>query len=206
MDQRPVAERFLSATILLAIAACATSASAGTWSGGGTVGYALGTPSFRSHDFERANEVSMPGTSLCKVHVERDFNRHISLLGQAMYIPYRSSQEGKVQHVPLSLGARYSLFAKDQRRGGPYIEVSPSIVWSHWRVPGFGWHEESGINPGLIAGFGVHGRPLGGLGMDVGVRYLLSDNGKTLRFDPNYWTELRGLRDTALILGLSLER
>jgi opacity protein-like surface antigen len=120
-----------------------------------------------------------------------------------MYLSFGEASYGQARFVPFAIGARYSPAAGDGRRGGPYVELSPALVWSRWKVHFYDVDQETAIRFGLIAGLGVHGKVANGVGIDIGLRYFLSGNGETRYAGPSDSQSLDGLDHAGLHFGLS---
>ena len=84
----------------------------------------------------------------------------------------------------------------------PYVELSPGLVWSRWRVGSYGDYRGTSVQPGFTTGFGFHGKVVGKVAMEVGFRFLFSTDTKRSRA-PGVTETMEGLRQTAILAGLS---
>jgi hypothetical protein len=151
----------------------------------------------------RSHAIGTSGTTGISVNVTRDLNRHVSMSGTLMYLSFGEAPFSQARFVPLAIGARYSPTAGEKRLGGPYVELSPALVWSRWNVHFYDVDQETSIRLGLIAGLGVHGKVANAVGIDVGLRYFVSGGGETQYAGPWDSQSLDGLDHAGLHFGLS---
>jgi hypothetical protein len=155
----------------------------------------------------RSFGVGASGAPVYSLRLMRDLGRHVAMLGTLTYLPFgRDATSNRAQFVPVAFGVRLSPASGEGRKGGPYVELSPALVWSRWRVPYYGIDQATYLRPGLIAGLGVHGQVANGIGIDVGLRYFLSGNGGTLSARPSDSQSLEGLQRAGLHFGLTYAR
>jgi len=143
-----------------------------------------------------------PGTTIWSMQLLRDLDQHVGLTGHATYLPYGDAiRSNRAEHVAVAIGARYYPVAEGEQRGRLYLELSPALVWSRWRVRN-GTDAESFARPGLVAGVGVHGALIRRLGVDAGLRYFVSTGPETRPVGTTDVQTLKGLRQLGLLVGL----
>jgi hypothetical protein len=182
---------------------------ADTWSLGVAGGYAGGlkvttTRPYPSgpYTFE-SSSISAPGTAIAAVQLLRALNQHFSFAGQVAYLPYgHEFNYDYAHHVPIAFGIRYTPVSDPDRRGIPYVELNPALVWTRWRTFDYGDARRTSLRPGLIAGLGLHGKLGDRVAIDLGLRYFLSSSDKGQDRAPIAEETLEGMRQGAILFGL----
>jgi hypothetical protein len=174
--------RRLQAALFLTTVLTSTGVHAGQWSyslgGGSASGYASG------------DYVRFGATGLVAGSVGWQWRSRIALRAELSYAHYSAlapivfadgsvpSPEWGVSLVPFSLGAVGYL--RGEESPTPFVEVSPTLVWSQWYLDGTGSYDFdfSGFVPGLKAGLGLHFPVSDQLRIDMGMSYLVSGSGQ----------------------------
>jgi hypothetical protein len=140
------------------------------------------------------------GTGLVSLRILRDVGSHFSITSQASWLPF-GNKFTRTDQVPIGVGIRYRVATPPKYDASPYIELSPSLVWSNWRGTDYLEVRGSFVQPGLIVGVGVQGKVVGRIGLDGGVRYFWSADAKKIPRGPTMSETLEGLGQTAISLG-----
>lgn len=147
--------------------------------------------------------IGADGTAFPSIQVLRRIGHHFGLSTHATYLPYGSvASWNRSEYLPIGVGVRYVPVSMTEWNAWPYVEFSPGLVWSRWRVGSYGDYRGTSVQPGFTTGFGMRGKVVGKVAMEVGFRFLFSADTKRNRV-PGVTQTMEGLRQTAILAGLS---
>jgi hypothetical protein len=193
------------ASVLAIVGACSTllpaGARAATWALGAAAGWVGDFQAVtRSYEFYGLGEVkeTLAGTGFPSIYLVRGPGAQFSFIANATYLAY-GDESIRARHTPFGVGVRYTPLVGTDRRGSPYVDLSPALVWSDWDR--YGHDLSTALRPGLVAGLGVQSRLYQNVSVDIGLRYFLSaDAAKAGTPIPQ---TLEGLNQAGLQIGFS---
>jgi len=145
-----------------------------TWSAGLGGGY---TSRYRTGYF------TLDGGTYPSASIAKTLGRRASLLMEGSYLSFGESYR-RADFLPIGFGVRFSPIVNPERRGIPYVQVSPALIVTRLEVHNTTYMltaitDDRGFTevlPGLIVGAGIAGPIAGNLHLDLGLRYLCSTN------------------------------